>query len=338
MIENYTDHINQLQGYFHPQLIFKFEKERLSKVYDAYYRFCQENISLTKWDDFNIRPCPFFFIDSPSINAHALRWDDGFNAIGVRNGLIEKVYARFEQSQTALEILPEMTDGAIPDELHKLMFQNATIFLYYHELGHIIQNSDGGAITTSEDLKYTPNSSYSLSKQVKEYDSDEFGANQLVGHIFQYFNRLPIEKQTQQLLEFLVATNLASIFILYDTISPGLSLPITFYHGSHPHCVVRITLITGIMVEKALFTYSGRYLVDERSILKRTFEILSTLLPGVTMSDFFNEISEKKRSIVEYGMMLKSERDKLNNMAGVKMLERNKSIKLPPATDTPPSL
>jgi hypothetical protein len=241
-IENYNQHIIKLirETRLPKELIFNPEFSPNCDEYLDAFLFYQE--ALIQHNDFGIEPAYLFFKNDFSLNAAATRTVDGKYLVSINMGTIDWLINKLKNNSSLVEktninlfrILAPYLDIPIP----RLLYQACCHFTFYHEMGHLVQNSD----LLLNTLRENPNDNavYSFNKHLLEIDADTFSALCIGTHIFQYCERLFSEHFSLEQFEGLVVLFSIPVF-LYLLSFPGNSREFYLRESTHPHPAIRIT-------------------------------------------------------------------------------------------------
>jgi hypothetical protein len=211
---------------------------------------------------FGIKPFELFLIKSDEVNAFACR-DNGINIISIYLALFKAMEDRLvkgfpglsnEASAIIEQIRPALitSKGVITPDF--LLYQYATLFTYYHELGHLHQMSHAGygalGQTFKERYHLVKGKGFDQIAHAMEIDADLFAASFISGHIRQYWDELSTEHRSPDNLRNLIAIASASIFVFFHVISDGWD-EMYFLDFDHPHPVIRISYIADSIVTLA---------------------------------------------------------------------------------------
>lgn len=326
---NYIDHINLLPESIKKETVYDFNQDALSHYYQAFFDFCLTNIR-TQWPHFDIAHCGFVFRDSLVNNACARRDAQRIPWIEINGGLFQNLFYKFHYYREYINALPEtpIIKNLKGEDAYYLMFQGATIFLYYHELAHIIQYSGPNVIVTEQSAseRYAAGNvhQYNILEHALEMDADEFGANMLYEQIAYHFNQVNEETKSTEILAALMTTGLASIFLLFEMLGGGITLPMHFDSGSHPSSVIRIVSITGLILDKLTNQFGDQYALKINEVIRRAFQIVQPITEAPdSLNNFFAALVQNRERIVQYSGQLVAERNSYFEMAGVRMRPGN---------------
>lgn len=275
--------------------------------YQSFFDFCQENLDeeCEKYM-YNIKPGFFYFTDSTEFNAYADLQNKTY-IIGLNRGVIDDL-SNFFLSKNIFSLHNELVKFLDLDKkiwarkkvhLNYLMFQNFNQFLYYHELGHLIQFSNSDS--NKKDEKYLISSNnFDFKSHIDEIDADLHGANSIVFHIDDFFNKLEIELQTNETLLNLLSCSVAAIlsyflFLVKDEDSLYIK------DSDHPHPIIRVLYITTTMLG-CLKKQKKQIDFDENDIIKESIKICEFLFVESpdTMPKHKKILEENLTEILEY--------------------------------------
>ncbi|MGG7664061.1 hypothetical protein [Dyadobacter sp. BHUBP1] len=293
--------------------------------YNNLYTFIYDNIN-TAWDNLKIKPVYFFFNDSDELEAVAISRS---KAITINKGLLERLMEFFNRYEAYLA-RPASTQPVVYRHLdmpvHSLMFQSAALFLYYHELGHIIQHLPGTDRSFSESRIGTSDPTFILEDNVMELDADDFAAYNIASHVVDHWSRLPEVARDQQTLEILIGLNIASAFIMFYVLSGERLKPIYFEAYDHPHDTIRVVNIIGKMVEDAKgYRKTKNFTLSSQSILGVALRIVKDTFDETIYNDFRATLNRDQPQIVAHFNMLKNEYKTRSWLAGNRMIASQKS-------------
>ena len=228
--------------------VFQYSETPMEHICDELFQFFQNNLDL-KFPEYSITPAKFFFNSGRTVNGWA--WNNSSQyIICIYIGAIHKfktllldkecVFGTGASYREYKEIEP-----FLDSTLNRLLFQSCCLFIYYHEIGHLIQFSDEVVEKLYEDP--VTKTSYTELKHVREIDADMFSAIRLSRHIAQYWRKLPSDHQTLRNLELLISLVCtgASAFKLHNIEFSG---DLYFKEKTHPHSLIRTFLIIDTIV------------------------------------------------------------------------------------------
>jgi len=210
-----------------------------------------------------------------------------------------------------------------------IMKQVMEMFLFYHELGHLVQEQEPilSSLFTEEIFE---NEEFNILDHICEYDSDLFASVRLVTHIFRVYKRQANLNSDEEKVRFLedsciIAT---SSYIMYRfSLFPDYG---DFYtkKSTHPHIIFRIIALT-IHITKATIDNSPVELSRER-ILSETINFVDAFTKEIQNLDVFDSFIEMGRNnfqdIKKYMHELNQEVVTLEGTAHVKSQKKIKHV------------
>ena len=158
-------------------------------------------------------------------------------------------------------------------DLGYLMFQSATLFTYYHELGHLIQYRK---LSDFEQFENSFSDDFNLIKNINELDADLNGVGNMLFHIIEYFEDLENKINSKILIENLISISLSSLLIsrlLIEDFDQNSTLSkIYFKEKSHPHSLVRIIYMFDHLLINIQQNLPNIF-VDYKAILENSFTL-----------------------------------------------------------------
>lgn len=193
---------------------------------------------------------------------------------------------------------------------NNLVYQAAQHFTFYHELGHLIQQS--------KDLEtYLPERSiepkvFDFTKHKLEIDADSFSAIAIAAHVQQYIFKIFGEDLNNEKVESIIEIFCSGV-LLYFLSFDSFKDEMYYEEGTHPHPILRILNV--IMIITQYCRESPRIKdkeinINHLKILNRTLSLASKLEEksfGTTKSKTFLETLIKERTeIIEYYKKIRS--------------------------------
>jgi len=233
---NYQDKIAELvaHGHIASRLdAFTYDEAPLAQHYEQLFQFCQENLDTMNLQ-YPIRPGCFYFKANIAIGAQAKKIN-GYSSISMNVGAVYSMHEFFREHFDVDGPIPEGELLSLEETpLQYVMYQTVVLFLYYHELAHLIQMSD------EETYINNPAQGYSREQHLREMDADLFAAQYICNHILLYLREHPAP--SSQVLEDYTTVAITSLFSLFFK-GQGGPLPVYFEEHKHPHPMIRITYI-----------------------------------------------------------------------------------------------
>jgi hypothetical protein len=208
--------------------------EELSKVFDFYKTTLTNNSSR-----FNLKKSYIFYLNNRSVNAKA-GTTDKYNLICINAGLMIFLIQNIFEKDEIHELLHSDYNkiyNFLDNPIHILMYQVALHFTFYHELGHLVQNSESLKSFIFE--RPTEIKEYDLKMHKLEFDADTFSATSISAHIHQYAFKIFGEELTSYQVESVIEVFSSSI-LLYFLSFEAYKEEIYYEESTHPHPIIRI--------------------------------------------------------------------------------------------------
>ncbi|MBK6545013.1 MAG: hypothetical protein IPG12_07055 [Saprospiraceae bacterium] len=299
--------------------VFDFRGKSYAGEFLNLFNFYQENI--VRHYKYGIKPGIFVFGDNDTLNAWAAKISETY-VISFNRGTVFRLEELFRYNTTildseGLESYQEVENHS-NYKFHNLMHQICMSFTFYHELGHLIQKSDGLNLGLNEDLDR--HISFDFQRHVLEYDADFFSAMNLGAHIYQYFEKWH-KRKTSNDLECLISILSAAIFVRILS-SPSMDMPFYTNENSHPHPIIRVLSIVHAIIDyniELLERKESGVTIDEGRVVKMTLaaaEILAkNLLGNFQFKNFVLMLQENEEKISEYTGELREQTARMGNSA-----------------------
>ena len=283
-----------------------------SEIWKNIFEFCSENLSYIG-EHYRIEKPIFFFIDDDEINAYSYKVNDDY-LIVFHYGLIDFLKNKlFVIENTKLIKLQGEFETFKLFDISKYLFANAIQFIYYHELGHTIQQIFKFS-SERVDEKFNPNNiEFDINDHLKEYDSDNLATNCVLAHAKDNFMRLNNKFQNNENLENILALSLSSIlFVFLSFIDSSkrneiIKNCILYYEEKkHPHCIIRIAYILDcFLTEKNADIELRRFNIDKFNILNKSFLIVGILFDSNDLKNSFSfSLTSNWNNIQDYNYKL----------------------------------
>lgn len=294
---NYYDNIYELESKagILANDIFDYQYSPISEIYAKYFLFCQENLT-EECDEYQIQPAKFYYRTSFSVNARAGR-QNGYFIVGVNMGTIQSLYNLFYEQNDIFED-DEYISSLYRELIQKfdvpvghLMFQIGSLFTYYHELAHLIQNPFINSQWLVEQYSDFEESGFSIERHALELDADLNAAHSICFHLLEYFNGLDIESKTEENLQKILSIGVASIFS-YFLLYFKESVDIYYEKYSHPHPLVRISYIVDCFIKVAEHNLPNNFNLDANAALREGFIMSEIFFQRVMNVDLVKEFSK----------------------------------------------
>lgn len=248
--------------------IYDYNYKRLHFIFEQTYNFCQENLSNTNSKHI-FQPAKIYFGVSSEINASARRkW--GYSLIKFNKGLVEEfhdlLYCRFGERKKESPESDFLQYEKNPQTT--IMFQTAILFLFYHELGHLIQFGNNGSCEKEESTKINGSGIYSLDDHAMEIDADLYACSYLSDNIVEFIKTIPSGPKEENIKNSIIYS-LNGIFLLFLMFNHGAG-NIYFDRESHPHPYIRLSII----IDYILDSIESKLKMAEISVTKINKQII----------------------------------------------------------------
>ncbi|MCT3757740.1 hypothetical protein HZQ19_09595 [Elizabethkingia anophelis] len=219
------------------------------------------NIFNAESQKYNIRKPIFVYTESDSLNACAIKSND-FNIVSFNKGLILISINEILDNDKLQEFNNSFksTSEFLNIKIERLIFQFTMLFTFYHEFGHLLQNTNeelNMSEANQENTNDVKNSHY------KELDADAYSAVHLARHINEYcVKSFPpdILKECIIGITAIFCSNLLFHLLRF----PSSKRDLYFEENTHPHAYIRILNIIANIV---------RYINSDANLLERNVHI-----------------------------------------------------------------
>lgn len=275
--------------------IFDIDKLGNSTIWKNIFEFCSEHLDFIGIH-YNIEKPIICFIDNDEINAYAYRINNDY-LIVFHSGLINFLKSQLLEIKTIkVNKLREEFETFKLFDVSEYLFANAFQFIYYHELGHTIQQIFEFS-SERVDEKFNPNNAkFDINDHLQEYDSDIHATNCVLAHARDNFLRLDNKFHNSENLENLLTLSLSSIlFVFLSFIDSSQRKQIIencvlyYEEEEHPHCLIRISnvldcYLNALQEDIALKKFS----VDKFKILNKSFLTVGILFDTIDLKNSFS--------------------------------------------------
>lgn len=298
-IQELKDHsIAPLYGEF-----YDYESLPLEKEFKEFREFCQTYLDRSDLG-FTIAPARFYYNTNTSENAVAYLKNE-YGLVEIFKGAIFELNTFYISKQPlfkneTLACYEQVVQrGGI--EASYFLFQYATLFFLYHEVGHLIQRSAG----STDNIEFAASKCSGdvvVEKHIREHDADWFAANQIAFHIEAFVRRCSLKNAAEQgeLLSNISSLALASIYSHFIKWAKGYSA-IYFQEKCHPHPSVRLCYIISYLLDA--LAANVPFKLNQGSILKQAIKISETLMmepDGNIVESYSKELFGEIKNIEAY--------------------------------------
>lgn len=292
--------------------VFFYEGMPLEVHYDNIFQFCQENLE-TMNAKYGIQPAKMFFNGGRVIGARAQKNNNSYS-VSLNFATIILFHEFIREHFYIDDQVPEGTMLNIDDHpLQYIMFQTVVLFVYYHELAHLIQMSDSEQYQIGEDYPFNEEGQvYSREQHLREMDADLFAANYICDHIMVMWREHP--NPTSVELQSSVAAAITSLYALFLK-SQGGHRDLYFEEHIHPHPMIRITYIQDYILRRIQDIKPPEIAFNSTEVLRAfmvTFQPrVQEALPGHNFIDYAQTIVEHQQPITDFVLRLMHERENM---------------------------
>jgi len=313
--------------------VFRFQDLPVERIFSDHYQFFQEYLD-NHLLDYQIQPTKLFYNSCDSINGWAAK-ENGIGIISINRGSLIQLEYLFDQDPVLFYAQPELKrieklSNICDSPIWRLMHQTSLLYLFYHEVGHIIQNSSKVSFDVIEETT-DQDSSFDQKSHELEIDADMFAAIRLAKHGLQYWRKLQSKNKSKDNLLTIVSIILSGI-VVYRLKLFQYSGPFYYRKNKHPHIVIRIAaLITNIIDYLNTELNSTRELDDETLDPKSGYEVSMPIIKIISdkvlgaeaIGDYSSAFLSEAKGIKEYYGEL------LEGMKADPESAFNKSLKIP---------
>lgn len=279
------------------------EESSLKSLFDEFFHFGQEYLDRDDLE-FNIKPARLYYSTNIGLNALARKAND-YYLVEIHMGTIawmENFYLSMEDkfNQDGLQHYQNISQlrGVTPA---KFLLQLATIYYFYHEVGHLIQRSGQDAdyveflqnecegdeipVRHMRELDADWNSAYCMALHLKQFAEVESNGNYLVDPAI--------------LLE-IAALGLAAMYMYF--INRTDKNPVIYYQEKcHPHPSVRLSYMLVFVLDN--LQANVPHPIDKNEILIKAIMISEILMKeGETniIADYSKALLKELRKMEDY--------------------------------------
>lgn len=202
--------------------------------------------------------CYFYISSNKSANAGARIDSTGIGVVKINAGLVNFWFRSFIDNKRLNKCIENDRLNSLDKSiggLGRFLFSMSSLFTYYHELAHIIQNENHTNLPTVYQEKYLEIAKDNGHKQINEFDADVFAAlkvtNHLASNLLQYFlEASKIDLSIENLIGDIIAFAIIGIEETFYNFQ-AIDSPIRVNENvSHPHPVLRLVMISTILTEE----------------------------------------------------------------------------------------
>lgn len=300
---DYDEKTNALinEGHILSKDVFYYSDTPLEKNCSTLFQFCQEHLETANLE-FKIKPGVFFFNSSRSIGARAIK-KQGWYSVSMNIGSVQELHSFF-QNHFKIDEYPVDDNDILSFEktpVPYIMYQISILFLYFHELAHLIQMSDLPEFGIKEDLPFSaPSQEYSLENHVREWDADLLAANYLCGYILDLWRQTgPSDSKRLHLIVVFAITSLYSLFLK----SQGAPTKLYYAEYLHPHPIIRISYVQDYML-RVIELRKPKHVTFNIDLIYNDFfyefQRISDVLHGNSLMNYIRQVMGNETNIEAY--------------------------------------
>jgi hypothetical protein len=270
---------------------FNIGGRELEPHYRDFFSFGQQFLD-QDFPEFSIHPARMFFDSDPAVNACA-RKIHGYSIVEICQGAVTRVEALFSRKGSRF-MWPQLI--RFEDLFQRLrrypssaMTQFLWQYLFYHEVGHLVQYTAHQEFDRTEFNFDVDNGIDSFNSHLKEFDADWFAAYHLALHIQQLIEEYPDRTAAKSVAADIASVVVAAIYVFFIDRSAAGSGFFLERH-THPHATVRFGYMVLFVLEN-LANFSS-YQTDRMEVLQKAESISEVLMQegGANLAIAFNEV------------------------------------------------
>lgn len=321
---NYTENISQIisNSTIKQEEIFNFEDTPHEKEFLKVYEFYCETLKIDSV--YGIEPNYIYFVNDASINAKATKFENSY-FIGINSGTIIGLISRLKSSEMPLSNLGMSLDSSkIGTEPNNLVYQLCLHFTFYHELAHLIQQSD--SLENVSIQLISESELYNERKHLEELDADNYSSLCLSAHIIQLFeNNFGEKGEIKDLVNLFTVCCAASISYILSFYS--MKKDFYTFDRLHPHPIIRISCILNHILEYAQQYFGKSKFTNEirKTVQSEAFNLCEQYYDKGIINRYKTSTKDNISEIINY---LEHFRELEENDTSLSVFKRNKLIDL----------
>lgn len=292
------------QGIIKEDEIFDFSLSPYNKEFLNVFNFYKE--ALGESAHYGVNPAYILYSNDRSVNARALKRDK-ISLVMINAGLLVWLIENLKEKEEIQSILSngyKSISESLDCSINELMYQNALHFTFYHELGHLVQQSNllnDSLYENSESL-----ATFDFQRHQLEMDADSFSALCMSTHLIQYIKKIfgdNIDSDKVSSVYEVICTGI----LLYLFSFPSFKDDIYYKEGTHPHPVIRILNILLTMIHycnQDLEFRSKNIYLSYSSIIQKIINNASSIEKNISDSTnaqrLKNDFINQKNNIINY--------------------------------------
>jgi len=226
--------------------IFYFEGTPLQHVFKNVFNAVQTMLFLSD-EIYGIHPARIVYNNSISINAKA-GTQNGIRILSINSGLIVRTTNFFIECFNAIPrdklSFLQTASEKLPDPIPELMRDFSVRLTIDHEFAHLIQRNANSANSMWQEYGDEAGTKrFSLEHHILEYDADLWGTMGVGSAMQTYFEGLPVQSKTSDMLTSLISLALTSLLCKFF-LGQQTQQEIYFNEFRHPHPIIRTIYIS----------------------------------------------------------------------------------------------
>ncbi len=274
--------------------IFDYEFSPFKEEFDQIFKFYRE--TLDRNAHYGIVPSFLYFTNDRSVNAAAGKYNDIYITY-INMGTVVFLISRFREKRDLLRN-GENNDfvkfeSRLDTTINELMYQEALHFTFYHEMGHLVQNSKELETKIFERVE-SVNGSFFLRRHVLELDADQFSALFIGGHVVQYALSMFGEKMSKDEMIRLLVIFCSSSFFYFLSFNTN-NQNIYYEESTHPHPIIRITCVVFHIVGYCTQSLEKKGIdlnIDPKEVINRTLDFSKEICESPEQESLINNYLE----------------------------------------------
>lgn len=289
--------------------VYDYTDTEVKDRYDPLFQFYQKHLN-ENFGEFKINPAILFYNNNHGVNGWA-HYVNGFYVISINKGTIYELHKIFIEQRENIAQLKELRKfgEGIAKTAYRTMHNTATHFLFYHEVGHLIQRS------TIEERLYSDMSDkkvFDINNHKNEFDSDIFSSIMISRHILVAYSKLDPILQDAENLKTIITLSCVGAGI-YRLFYLSRFREMYYEKHTHPHIMIRCISIINTIYEytnKQYQTDYGQTISDSylSEITINTFELLervyNLVYDDISFGYFKSIIGSEGNKLSKYYMKL----------------------------------
>lgn len=303
------------QGILQENEIFDFSLSPHNQEFLDVFNFYKE--VLRNSAHYGVDPAYILYANDRSVNARALKRDE-VSLVMINAGLLVWLIENLKEKEEIQAILSNNYKSIVESldcSINELMYQNALHFTFYHELGHLVQNSNllNDSLYENSERIVT----FDFQRHQLEMDADSFSALCMSTHLIQYIKKIfgdNINSDKVGSIYEIICTGL----LLYLFAFPSFKYDIYYKEGTHPHPIIRILNILLTMIHycnqdpyfrSKSITLSYSSIIQ--NIINNAGSIEENILDSTNAQRLKNDFINQKNNIINY--YVENRENPLNN-------------------------